>query len=172
MICKLKWLWAAAVLSMVLVGCGSISYGLTSTSIPENIKTYQVDFFGNEAAIVEPGIERTFTLQLQNLILDQTSLSLVNVNGDYVYQGEITQFYIAPMTATADNLAAQNRLTIDINVRFINTKVEEESFEKRYSFFFDYDANTQLQGAALDAALEVIYDQITQDIFNDTLAKW
>ncbi len=76
------------------------------------------------------------------------------------------------MTATADNLAAQNRVTIDINVRFINTKIEEESFEKRYSFFYDYDANTQLQGAALDTALEVIYDQITQDIFNDTLAKW
>jgi hypothetical protein len=76
------------------------------------------------------------------------------------------------MTATADSRAAQSRLTIAINVRFTNTKVEEESFEKKYSFFFDYDANVQLQGAALDEALEVIYDQITQDIFNDTLAKW
>lgn len=172
MTCKKYFVLFAVLTSAVLASCGSISYGLTSTSIPDNIKTFQVDFFTNEAAIVEPGIDLTFRQELQNLILDQTSLSLVNTNGDYIYQGEIMQYYIAPMTATADNLAAQNRVTIDINVRFINTKIEEESFEKRYSFFYDYDANTQLQGAALDTALEVIYDQITQDIFNDTLSKW
>jgi hypothetical protein len=76
------------------------------------------------------------------------------------------------MTATASSTASQNRLTIEINLRFTNTKIDEESFEKKYSFFYDYSANTQLQGSALDIALEVVYEQITQDIFNDTLAKW
>ncbi len=76
------------------------------------------------------------------------------------------------MTATANSTASQNRLTIEINIRFTNTKIEEESFEKKYSFFYDYSANIQLQGNALETALEVIYEQITQDVFNDTLAKW
>jgi hypothetical protein len=76
------------------------------------------------------------------------------------------------MTATANSTASQSRLTIEINLRFTNTKIDEESFEKKYSFFYDYSANIQLQGSALETALEVIYEQITQDIFNDTLAKW
>jgi hypothetical protein len=147
-------------------------YSLSGVTLPADVKTFQVDYFGYQATLVEPGIERTFTLDLQDLIQDQSRLSLVTRNGDYLYQGEITRFYIAPMTATANSTASQSRLTIEINLRFTNTKIDEESFEKKYSFFYDYSANIQLQGSALETALEVIYEQITQDIFNDTLAKW
>lgn len=159
------------ILFMSFGSCG-FGYSLSGVSIPDNIRTYQVDFFQNQAAFVEPGIERTFTLQLQDLILNQSSLDLVNKNGDYIYQGEITRFFIAPMTATASNTASQNRVTIEVNLRFTNTKDDEASFEKKFSFFHDYDANTPLQGAALDTALEIIFDQITQDIFAETLAQW
>jgi len=158
------------ILLCALQSCGF--YSLNAVSIPDNINTFQVDYFGYTATQTEVGIERTFTLALQDLIQDQSSLSLVPNNGDYIYQGEITRYFISPITATANNRASQNRLTIDINVRFINTKDDEESFEKPYSFYYDYDANTLLQNAALDTALDVIYTQITQDIFNDTLAKW
>ena len=78
-------------LFMIVSSCG-FGYSLSGVSIPENIKTYQVDFFQNQASFIEPGIERTFTLQLQDLILNQSSLDLVNKNGDYIYQGEITRF--------------------------------------------------------------------------------
>lgn len=158
------------ILTLSLSSCGF--YSLSGVTLPANVKTFQVDYFGYEATLVEPGIERDFTLALQDLIQDQSRLSLVTKNGDYLYQGEITRYFIAPMTATANSTASQSRLTIDINVRFTNNKVEEEGFEKQYSFFYDYSANIQLQGPALETALEVIYEQITQDIFNDTLAKW
>lgn len=162
--------------SILIVSCLSLAscgfYSLSGVTIPANIKTYQVDFFTNQAALVEPGIERTFTLQLQDIIQGQTSLNLVTSGGDYIYQGEITRFFIAPITSTANNTAAQNRLTIAVNLRFTNTKDDEESFEKAYSFYYDYDGNAQLQGAILDTALDVIYEQLTQEIINDTLAKW
>jgi hypothetical protein len=153
-----------------LSSCGF--YSLSGVTIPADVKTFQVDFFVNQAALVEPGIETTFTRRLQDIIQTQTSLNLVTTSGDYIYQGEITRYFIAPMTATANNTASQNRLTIAINVRFTNTKNDEESSEKGYSFFYDYDANTPLQGAVLDTALEIIYEQITQEIINDTLGKW
>ena len=40
--------------------------------------SFQVNYFQNNAELVEPGIERTFTLALQDLIQNQTSLSLTN----------------------------------------------------------------------------------------------
>ena len=76
------------------------------------------------------------------------------------------------MTATAQNTAAQNRLTISVNVRYFNTKDSEKDQEQRFSFFFDYGANEQLVGALKDEAHEVIFERLTQDIINATLADW
>ncbi len=134
--------------------------------------SFQVNFFQNNAPIVEPGIERTFTLALQDLIQGHTNLTLTNSGGDLVYDGEIVDFRIAPMTATADQRAAQNRLTISVMVRFTNNRDEEQSFERRFSHYHDYSGSEQLVGSQLNAALEEIYERITQDIFNASLAKW
>jgi hypothetical protein len=76
------------------------------------------------------------------------------------------------MTSTAQSTAAQNRLTIAVNVRFYNNLNPEKDFEKKFSFYFDYPANQQLNGSTLDAAVEQIYDRITQEIFNESLTDW
>ena len=131
-----------------------------------------MNYFQNSAELIEPGIERTFTQALQNLILNQTNLSLTNSGGELIYEGEITDYRISPMAATADQRAGQNRLTISVLLRYTNTKKEDDNLEKRYSFFFDYAGTEQLVGSQLDNAIQTIYDRITQDIFNDTLAKW
>ena len=154
---------------LFLNGCGI--YNFTGAK-PVNAKTYQVNYFANNADLIEPGIERTFTLKLQDYIQNQTNLSLVSQGGELLYEGEITEYRITPMTATADQRAAQNRLTISINVRFSNKNNEDDDFEKRFSFFNDFDGNTQLTGSELTKSLDIIFDRITQDIFNESLAKW
>ncbi|PVW17201.1 LptE family protein [Marixanthomonas spongiae] len=157
--------------AMLLQGCGV--YSFTGADIDySRTKTFQVNLFQNNAPIVEPGIARDFTIQLQDLLLNQTSLDLVNNNGDLVYEGEIVEYYIAPITATSQSTAAQNRLTVAVNVRFYNSNDEEKDFEQRFSFYYDYDGAAQLTGAALDDALNVIFERITQDIFNKSLANW
>ncbi len=153
-----------------LSGCGI--YSFTGANVSADVKTFQVNYFQNNAEVVEPGIERTFTRRLQDLIQNQTNLSLTNTGGDLVYEGEITQYRVTPMTATANQRAAQNRLTITVNVRFTNRKKEEDNFEKPFSFYYDYDANKILSGGDLNIALDEIFERITQDIFNASLAKW
>ncbi len=154
-----------------LQGCGS--YSFTGADINYNTtKSVQVDYFQNNAPIVEPGVARSFTLKLQDLLLNQTSLDLVNRGGDLVYEGEITQFYISPITATSNSTAAQNRLTVAVNVRFFNTKEPLKDFEQNFSFYYDYPGTTQLTGSKLQAAVEIIFERITQDIFNKSLANW
>ncbi len=163
------------VLSCVLLafsGCGI--YKFTDVSIDPNIKTFQVNFFRNEAPIVEPGLDRTFTFALQDRIQDQTNLTLTNANPDLIYEGEIVQYFIAPQAATSNDQAAQNRITIGVNVRFTNTYREdgEEDFEQRFSFFFDTPGTALPTGATLNAAVEEIFERITQDIVNASLANW
>lgn len=158
-----------SVLLLTLQSCGIYSFTGADTGGAE---TFQVNYFQNTANLVEPGIERIFTLDLQDLIQNQTNLSLTNEGGDLVYEGEIVDYYIAPMTATAQNTAAQNRLTIAVNVRFYNTIEPERDFEQRFSFYYDYDANRQLTGPTLETALDEIFYRITQDIFNASLTNW
>lgn len=155
--------------AVCMSNCGI--YNFTGTG-KINAKTYQVNFFRNNAQIIEPGIERTFTQRLQALVQNQTNLNLIASNGDLVYDGEITDYFISPMTATADQRTAQSRLSITINVRFTNKNNEKDNFEKSFSFFKDFPANQQLVGPPLTAALNEIFERITQDVFNESLAKW
>ncbi len=154
---------------ITLFGCGNYSF----TGVQKlTAKTFQVNYFQNNALLIEPGLERDFTLALQDLILNQTSLDLVKSGGDLTYEGEITEYRISPTTATADNKAAQNRLTITVNVRFFDKNDEENDMENRYSFFYDYAGREQLVGSQKDTAIAEIFERITQDVFNATLAKW
>lgn|SRR5690606_9163252 len=154
---------------LVFQSCGIYSFTGADTG---GASTFQVNFFENTADIVEPGLDRAFTVALQDLIQNQTSLSLVNSGGDLLYEGEIVDYYEAPMTATADNRAAQNRLTITVMVRFYNSIQPANDFERRFSFYHDYSASAQLSGAVLETALDEIFTRITQEIFNASLTNW
>lgn len=158
------------VITTTLLGCGA--YSLSGTNIANNVKKYQVNYFKNNAQLIEPGLDRDFTNALADLIQNQTNLELVTSGADLVYEGEITSYRIAPTTATSNNTAAQNRLTIGVLVRFYNKKNTEEDFEKTFTFFSDYEGSSQLSGSVKTAAFEEIFERITQDIFNASLAKW
>lgn len=155
---------------ITFLSCGP--YSFTGASIPAGTKTFQVNYFQNNAPLIEPGLERDFTQALQDLIINQTSLDLVTSNGDLTYEGEIVEYRISPTTAQANNTAAQNRLTIGVNVRFFDKNDPEEDLEQRFSFYYDFSGSAQLTGSTRDAAYQEIFERITQDIFNATLAKW
>lgn len=165
-----KTLLLPLMLLVSLQAC-KVKYSFSGADIG-NAKTFQVNTFINNAALVEPRISREFTLALQDILQTQTSLSLTNNNGDLLYEGEITRYYISPITATSQSTAAQNRLTMEVNVRFFNTLDSEKDFEEKFSFYFDYEGGDQLIGSNLDEALEVIFERLTQDIFNRSLANW
>ena len=158
------------ILSITIVGC-KVQYGFSQPSSID-AKTFQINYIENSSSLIEPGLERDFKIALEDLIQDQTNYSLVPSNGDLVYEGEITSYRISPTTATAQNTAAQNRLTIGVKIRFYNTNNEEDDVEQSFSFFYDYPGSSQLIGAQKTTAHEEIFERITQDIFNATLAKW
>ena len=157
-----------------LKSCGI--YSFTGASIPPGVTTFQVNFFENQAgnrpgSTVEPGLDNDFTNALQDIIMNQTNLNLVSKDGQLIYEGEITEYSVTPMTATSQNTAAQNRLKMSVALRYFNSKNEDDDLKKTYSFFYDFPADLQVYDV-IDSAHKEIFDRITQDIFNDTLAKW
>ena len=159
---------------ILLVGCGV--YNFTGGNVGE-AQTFQVNYFQNYAtqspgSTFEPGVDRDFTLALQDRIMNQTSLDLITSgNPDLLYEGEITEYKISPMSATANQTAAQNRLSMRVKVRFYNRLKEDAAFDQSFSFFYDYPADTQLASIKSEAH-EIIFERLTQDIFNASLADW
>ncbi len=156
------------VFALVTMSCGV--YSLSGAKI--DASTLQVDYFPNEASLVEPSLSQKFTVALQDLFLQQSSLELVKSGGELQFEGEITGYTIKPTASTADQTAAYNRLTITVNVRFYNEANEADNFEKKFSHYYDFKANDLLVGATLDDAFKEIFERITQDIFNASVAKW
>jgi len=169
-----KQILIVTICSIVTISCGI--YSFTGSSIPLGVETFQVNYFENSAggkpgSTIEPGLDRDFTIALQDLIVNQTSLNLVNDGGDIIYSGDIVEYSVTPMAATAEIKAAQNRLTMAVMVSYENILNEEDNIEKRFSFYYDFPGNLQVYDIK-DAALEEIFERITQDILNETLAKW
>lgn len=155
--------------SSLYIGCGAYKFNNGDVG---NAKTLQIDFFPNQAPLVEPQLSQRFTQEMQDLFLRQTNLEQVRTGGDLHFEGEIVGYRVNPMSATAQQTAAQNRLTITVNIRYYNRLDEDKNFEKRFSFYSDFDASAQLTGGVLDSALEEILGRITQDIFNASLGNW
>lgn len=166
---KIVYISLFTISTFLFIGCGI--YGFTGGDVG-SAKTIQVDFFPNQAQLIEPALSQQFTIELQDLFTRQTNLTLVSTNGDLQFSGEITSYRIAPMSATSQQTSAQNRLTITVNVRYVNTTDETKDFEKSFSFYSDYPATSQLTGSVLETAFEEIIDRLTQDIFNASVGKW
>jgi hypothetical protein len=155
--------------TLLFIACAAYSFTGGNTG---EAKTIQIDFFTNQAPLVEPVLTQRFTNDFQDLFTRQTNLTLTNSNGDLYFSGEITNYRVTPMSGTSAQTAAQNRLTVTVNVRFVNKLEEKDDFEQSFSFYSDFDANSQLTGSILENALDEIVERITQDIFNASVAKW
>lgn len=170
---KFKTLIVFCLPLFLLWSCGIYNFtgGNVGTATSFTVPTFQNYASQSPGSTFEPGLERDFTLALQDRILNQTNLDLTPSNGDLLYEGEIVEYRISPMSATAQQTAAQNRLTMAVKVRFYNKTKEDADFDQRFSFFYDYPAASQLSSVK-DEALQVIFERITQDIFNASLADW
>ena len=170
-----KHLIAVALLlsSMLLGGCIFMKggYSLSGASIPEGAKTFSVAYFPNNAPMVSPSLSTTLVEQLKDKFSRQTKLKLVEENGDFAFEGEITGYSSTTASVSSDNYALLNRLTITVQVRFTNTIVPENSFNQRFSAYTDYDSSQLLTDIQAELDQEVV-KQIVTDIFQASASNW
>ena len=155
--------------SVLLSACGI--YSFTGASISPEVETVSVAYFPNNAPMVQPTLSNTFTESLKDKFISQTTLDLLNDNGDLHFEGSITGYKVKPIAIQANETAAQNRLTVSIKVAFTNAFDEENNFSKSFSRFADY-SSTQDLSAVETQLIERIVGELTEDIFNKAVANW
>jgi hypothetical protein len=148
-----------------------ISYSFTGAVPMVGIKTFSVDYFPNRAKLINPNLSQQFTEALQDKLTKQTSYNLIPENGDLEFSGQITDYSVKPMNIQKGDLAAQNRLTVSVKVKFTNNKYHEQDWEKSFSAYEDFDSNSSL-GDVENQLVEEINKKLTDDIFNASIANW
>ncbi len=151
-------------------GC-KINYSFTGANLSPDIKTFTVYYFPNRARLINPTLSQIFTEDLKSKLQRQTSLDELADSGDIEFEGQITGYEVRPMSIQKDDLAAQNRLTITVKLKYTNNKVPEQSFEKSFSAFDDFDSSLTLSDIE-DGLVPDIIKKLHEDIFNATIANW
>jgi len=156
-------------LTILFSGCGV--YSFTGASVPAGAKTVSVQYFPNKALLVEPVLSPTFTNKLRDTFTTQTTLEMVEANGDLAIEGEIVSYKTTPVAIQADQTAAMNRLTIAVNVRFVNRLEPEKDFEQKFSQFLEYPSDAQLNSVSAEL-ITAINEMLATDIFNKAVVNW
>ncbi len=160
---------ALAGTAMIVHSCGI--YSFSGTSIQPDVYTVTINYFEYKALRVNPSLSNELTEALKDQFRRLTRLEEVDQEGDLEISGEITGYDVKAMAVTADEVAAQNRLTVNVKIYFTNRKYPEDDFEKSFSAYADYDSSNTLD--AMESQLcEEIIDKLIEDIFNATVANW
>ncbi|GAA0878577.1 LptE family protein [Algoriphagus jejuensis] len=161
-----------------LQGC-AVKYSFTGTNINyEFVKTFSVENFFNDSGGGPANMEQRFTEAIKEYYQRNTQLELVRNNGDLQFSGAISRYSLTPQAAVSSgdpNLpdrAGQMRLTITVNVEYINLSNEEESKNQPFTFFKDYDPRNVTLLDVENQLVEEIFEVIIQDIFTATVANW
>lgn len=152
-------------------GC-KVNYSFTGADIPAEAKTISVGYFIATATLANPQVSQQFTTDLIAMVLTQTSLDVVDDNGDLQFEGSIVGYKISPAAVQSDTeAAAKNRLTMTVKVKYTNTIEPDKSFEKDFSQFADFNADENLNDIE-QVLIEIIDETLVQDIFNASLGSW
>ena len=101
-------------------GCSVVKYSFSGTSIQPDVKTITINLFEYTAQRVNPSLSNDLTEAIRTQFRKMTSLEQVDVDGDMDISGAITGYEVRASAVTANEVAAQNRLTINIKLEFTN----------------------------------------------------
>lgn len=146
-------------------------YSFSGTSIQPDVKTVTINYFEYSAIRVNPSLSNNLTEALKDKFRKMTRLEQVDMDGDIEITGTVTGYDVHATAVTANEVAAQNRLTVTVKIVYTNRKASEDDFEKSFSAYGDYDSTQSLD--AVEASLcDDIVKQLCEDILNATVANW
>lgn len=157
------------VISLLVASCGI--YSFSGTSIAPDVHSIAVHTIENRAMRVNPMLSNNLTEELKEKYRRMTKLRLLNEDADLEVEGSITSYESTSIAVTAQEVAAQNRLTITVKIIFTNHKYPKENFERNFVAFEDYPSTSSLD-AVEGRLVEEIVDKLTEQIFNETVANW
>lgn len=162
----------AVCLCLTLTAACSISYKFNGASIDySKTKTIQIADFPIRSSYVWGPMASIFNNQLKDQFANNTRLIQVRRNGDLKIDGEITQYNQRNKSVSSEGYSSQTELSMTVNVRFTNNANHSEDFERQFTATSTYE-NTQSLNSVQEELVTQMVKEITDQIFNATVANW
>ena len=161
----------AMCLAVVPLAC-SVSIKFNGASIDySQTKTIQIADFPIRSSYVWGPMGPIFNNQLKDIFPSHTKLIQVKRNGDLKIEGEITRYDQRNKSVSSEGYSSQTELSMTVNVRFTNNANHAQDFERQFTAQSTYD-NTQSLNAVQEELVTQMVKEITDQIFNATVANW
>src|SRR3982750_4588388 len=133
---------------MTVFTFSTCKYSFKDTSpIPEEVKTFRVNYFENKARYVNPQLSPQLTEAMKQKVIGNTRLRQTNDdNAHYDISGYVSEYNVSTSGITG-NTAGANRLSVAFHLVFKNTLDEKKNFETDVTSNFDFPANQTLETA-------------------------
>lgn len=158
----------------LLGGCGI--YSFNGTNIDPSVKTISIQTFPSSAPNAPASLSQRFTEDLKDYFQRNTTLKLVPRDGDLQFEGNIVAYDYAPAAIQQVGTVSQagaNRLTIQVQLRFTNTKDSKQDFEQTFQSQADFPSTQDIAAVNNDqSAVRNITRNIISDMFNKSVANW
>ncbi|UOQ81697.1 MULTISPECIES: LptE family protein [Hymenobacter] len=168
--------WLLNCFSLLLALSGCKVYSFSGTNIPPEVKTISIATFQNNASNGPSFLAQRFTEDFKDYFQRNTTLKQQARDGDLQFEGQIIAFDFAPAAIQQQNnqdVAGVNRLTIQVRVRYTNTKDPKQDFEQTFQSTRDFPSTRDISSINNDpTALREVFRNIITDVFNKSVANW
>ena len=154
-------------LALLLSNC----YSFTGSSLNPEVKTAHIGVITNSAPLRDLTLSNNFTNSLTDRFDQRTNLTITNESGDISLTGSITKYELSFANITAEGTAAQNRLTIAVNITYENAKDPKKNFQKVFEDFENFDAQSSLTDVE-STLVPLITEKLIDRIFNAIITDW
>ena len=170
-------IFAIACIGMALgSSCGV--YSFKGISLSSEVQTITIEQFYSNASLGPSDMADILSDRMRLYFQQNTSLTFLNNDADLLFTGYVSSYTLSPVAPSEDresglDYGALTRLEIEVVASYANAKDNQYDFTDRsFSFFIDFDQNTQSFPDNERAFVEEIFEQIIRDIFAAALANW
>ena len=163
----------AMMASLLFQGCTirGNGYSFQGISIPPDVNTYFVELLENQALASPPTLSRDLTERLKDKIRNETRLKYNDEDPDVEFSGAVTDFRVTAEAPKADEQIGFNKLTITVQIEFMNNKDEKANWKQQFSFEDFFGPNQNLLDVQ-DALIENINKELVERIYNRAFTNW
>lgn len=155
-------------LVVLMSGCRIYSLRGGDTS---GAATFSVSYLKPRTPQASQIYTQELTNELKDFISSQSPLDVISDNGDLQFSGFVSSYSVAPASVGQGDIAALNKLTVSVKIKYVNTMEPEKSFDKTFTKFATFSSNEDI--FAVEVRLwEDINEQLIQTIYNESLGNW
>lgn len=147
-----------------------VKYSFTGADF-SNLETITVDFFPNRSPNGPSNLSQLFTDNLKDKFARETNLETTPIGGDISFKGYISRYQIQGQAPTAGQTNAIVRLTMTVQVEFVNLVEPEKSWSRDFTQAIDFESQEELSQIEEQLVRE-LNNILADDIYTAALVDW